>query len=457
MRFRAVVVVLMAVLSFAIGGCAPTPRDDSPKYRQILNANTTAIDFAEGEPLSLAMALAIANRTNETLAIEGEAYLRTIDDKRRTLSSILPSAMFSPTYSVREQSSGGGYDADLDLPIDAELVLFDGNQNLNAYWRDVYLIERQRDRLLEAQEQLLFDVIDVYYGILRAEAQVDVLQESLKVQGERLRDVEGRQRAGTARPLDVSQTQAQFAATRVQLVEAQRQVGDGRSALAYLLDRPVQESALTDGFTPGDATPPIEMLMSAARQYRSELAAAERSIAAAERDVKVAIGEYYPRVAIDLSAFLYRESVPDARTWESLLSVSFPLFSGGRIDANVRTAWSFLREAQLVLSQSTRRVMREVDQAVRDLNASREREAQLKIQLQAASDAFAQADASYKAGLATNLERVTAQDQMLQAQLALATEVIDQKTIRLSLLRAIGSLRESMLETPASTMPTTQP
>ncbi len=446
---------LTATLALAIAGCAHSPPEDARRYREILDTNTPDLAFTPGQPLSLSDSLALANRASESLSIQGESYLRAIYDKRRAIAAILPSANLSPSYRIRQGASGRGYDADLDIPVDAELVVFDANQNVNAYWRDVYLIERERDRLLEAQESLLFDVAQVYYSIARAEARVRVLESSLQVQGERLRDTQGRQKAGTARPLDVSQTAAQYAATRVQWIEAQRLVGDGRASLAELLNERVQQSPLIDGFVPGDAISPYEVQIETAQTHRSQLAAAERSIVAAQRDLRVAIGAYYPRVSLDFSAFLYRESVPDARTWEGLLSVSFPIFSGGRIDADVRTAWSFLREAQLVEAQARRSVSREIDQSIRNLKASHDRIAELQVQLQAATDAFTQADASYKAGLATNLERVTAQDAMLQAQLALATETIDQKTLWLALLKANGTLRETLLDQRA--MPTPSP
>lgn len=450
--------VTLISITFAAGCVHHDPKKDSESYREILDTGTRDIQFTSGQPLSVNDAMALANRANESLSIEGEAYVRAILDKRRSVAAMLPSVDLNPGYSLRERSTGGGYDADLDIPIDLSFVVFDGNQNINSYWRDVYLIERQRNQLLEAQESLLFDVADVYYSVLRAEAQVRVLEGSLQVQGERLRDTQGREKAGTARPLDVSQTAAQYAATRVQLIEAKRLVGDGRATLAYLTDRPVQQSPLSDQFTPGAAIAPINVLIETASRYRSELAAAERSIAAAQRDVRVAVGQYYPQVTIDFSAFLYRESVPDARTWESLLAVSFPIFSGGRIDADVRTAWSFLREAQLVETQTRRRITQELDQSIRNLTASADRIAELQVQLKAATDAFTQADASYKAGLGTNLERVTAQDAKLQAELALATETIDQKVLWLSLLRSCGTLRETMLDVreDETAAPTTQ-
>ena len=52
--------------------------------------------------------------------------------------------------------------------------------------------------------------------------------------------------AGVARPLDVSQSEAQAAATRVQLIQAQNNVRTSRIELAFLVDAPVQDAPLDD-------------------------------------------------------------------------------------------------------------------------------------------------------------------------------------------------------------------
>lgn len=447
----------LLLLSIAVGCAGDSHQKDQQQYRKLLDAGLSEVNYVPPEPLTLDQAMLVANKSSESLAIEGEAFVRAVLQKRRSVSAFFPEVGLNPSYRARQRESGGGMDADLDIPIDARIVLFDGQQNINSYWRDVYLIERQQDRLLEAQELLLSDVAQSYYDVLRAEAQVNVLQGSLQVQGERLRDTQARQQAGTARPLDVSQTAAQFAATRVQLIDAVRSAGDARASLSYLMDAPVADSPLSDRFEPGEQVPETALLVELARSHRSELAAAERSIAAAERDVRVAVGAYYPQLAIDLSVFLHRESVPDSRTWEGLLSINFPIFTAGRIDAEVRTAWSFLREAILVKTQTQRRVEREIDQAVRNVRASQDRVRELHVQLAAATDAFNQAEGSYKAGLGTNLERITAQDAMLRAQLALATETIDQKVLWVELTRVCGTLRETFLEKTRSSLPATQP
>ena len=54
-----------------------------------------------------------------------------------------------------------------------------------------------------------------------------------------------------------------------------------------------------------------------------------------------------PSVTVNVDYFLHKESFPTLSEWDGLLSVSVPIFSAGTIEANVRTSWSQLRQAEL--------------------------------------------------------------------------------------------------------------
>ena len=56
---------------------------------------------------------------------------------------------------------------------------------------------------------------------------------------------------------------------------------------------------------------------------------------------------------------------------------------------------------------------------------------------------MAQAEETYNVGLSTNLERLTAQDQLLTAQLGLASEQFDHKFFYLVLLRTTGEMAQA--------------
>ncbi|MBC7783088.1 MAG: TolC family protein [Burkholderiales bacterium] len=432
-------------------GCHVDQKSEVKTYRQILDLTDEPIVFKPGEPLSLTTSLLLANQNDERLASRGEDYLRASISQRRDIATFLPTVDLVPVYSRRQRtasssgsSSGSGEqssDRYFDVPLRSSINIFNGFQDINRAWRDDYVVQQRRFELLSAQEQLMLDTAGVFYQVLRSEASVRVIENSLTLQGERFRDARGRVEAGVASSLAASQTEAQMAATRTTFISARSDVVQARSRLRLLTDSDVDHSPLRDDYDP-PALPALEQMLKEAASRRDDLRAAESAVAAARRDVDVAIGQYYPSVSIDLANFLYRESVPTARSWDAMLRLNLPIFSGGRIEQDVREAWSNFRQALLARSAAERGVRSDVEQAYSALSASDERLAQLQFQVAAAQDVLNQADESYKAGRATNLERIQAQDALLQAQLLLSSEQYDRKLFHLTLLQRVGLLRE---------------
>lgn len=439
-------------------GCKVNQAAEVKAYREVLDLSPTTRQA--GQPLTLRDALLLANQYNENLSIEGEGYLRALIGRHRTAANFLPTVDLAPTYVRRDPvSDDSGDDSTFDVPAVLDWNLFDGFRDVNRYWRDSFVIEERRLSLLSFQELLLLDVARVYFQVRRSEASVRVLENSLTVQDERLRFTRGQFEAGRARPLDVVQTEAQVSATRTLLINARRDVRNGRQLLVLLTGQDVRDAVLVDRFEAPEALTPLADQIEVARQSRHDLLAADAAIRAARREVEVAFGQYYPSVTLNLSAFLYRETVPTARDWIGILEANLPLFSAGRIEADVREAWSFARQALLVRSFLDRQVVQQVSQAYEDLLASQARVAELGVRLAAAQQAFDQAEASYRVGLATNLDRIAAQDALLDAQLQLSSEEFDRRVFYLVLLRSTGLLREE-LESGAATarlIPATRP
>jgi outer membrane protein len=259
-----------------------------------------------------------------------------------------------------------------------------------------------------------------------------------------------------ARPLDVAQSEAQAASTRAQLISAQQDVANGRTMLAYLIDAPVDKAVLVDRLDVPEQLMPIESALATARETRQDVIAVRQSVEAARDAVTSALGQYYPSVSVEIEYFMHRESVPTASKWEGFLDISLPLFDSGIIYANVRTAWSELRVARLTELMT----VRQADEAVRadyeTLSDSRKRIVELMTEVKASSDALYQAEQSYQAGLATNLDVLTAQDTLLTSQLSLAAEEFNFKLYYLELQRGMGLLLRPEILVPA-TMPTSEP
>jgi len=450
------------VLAAFIGGCAVDQRKEVDHYRKVLERElpTAGVDdYVPGAPLTLEHALRLAARDNEEIALSGENYLQALIDKDRAAAAFLPTVALEPAYTVTDAATGqsgsgvgtiggfrvvGGTLQRFEAPVTSRINLFNGFGDVARSRRADFVADQRRLQLLDQQALVLLDVAQVYFQVLRSERQVEVLQGSTRVQDERVRDTDARQKAGLARPLDVAQTRALAADTRVALTSAHSDARNGRTTLAYLIGVPAVDGPLSDQWgqdlSPVAELPPVESFEARAVEHREDVRAAAARLAAARQSVSAAFSQYYPSVTLNFSAFLYRENFDDASKWTGVLDANVPIFTAGLIHADVREAWSGLRQAALLESLVRRQALQDVRIAYENVSASRARLVDLRTQAEAARDALNQAEASYRVGLATNLERLTAQSQLLNAELQLASEGFDQALLLLDLTRFTGRL-----------------
>ncbi|MGE5609572.1 MAG: TolC family protein [Bacillota bacterium] len=445
--------LFLAVATAIFAGCAVNQAKEVATYRRIIGADQAIAPFNPGEPLTLERSLELANQSNERLGLQGEDYLQALINRDRAAANFLPTVNLVPTGTV-----GGGSASTFQgtVPVVGRMNLFNGFRDVNNFRAAGLTAEQRRALLLDAQAALLLDVAGVYYQILRSEASVEVLRNTLALQDERVRDMQTKLKVGWVKLLDVAQSEAQAADTRVLLLDAKNDVLNGRSTLAFLVGAAVQESPLIDAMRVPQETPPLDQLQALAAANRQDLAATVAAVQAARYAVSVAVGQYYPSLSVDVTAFLARRNLPSDSDWNALFTANLPIFSAGLIEADVRQAWSQFRQAKMSESQTRRRVLQEVEIAYHNLQASYQRLKELEVEFTAAEAALHLAEEQFNAGLATNLERLRAQDQRLLARLRLVSEQSDQKVFYLDLLRAIGRLSLRVPGEP-STMPTTMP
>jgi outer membrane protein TolC len=441
---------LVILMVFLVAGCSVDQAREVQTYRKILDAGQPRppAPFSAGDPLSLKRALALANANNEQLARTGEDYLQALIDKDRAFARFLPTIGFAPSYMREEKSTINAGNPligsivrqeTLDAPLHANANV-NPFQDAPAIWAATSSAQQWRALLLDRQAILLLDVAQTYYQVMRSEKQVQVLEHSVKVQQQRVNDMYVQRRVGVARPVDVSQAEAQLAATRSTLIQARNDGLRGRAMLAQLMGVSAVEGPLVAGFEVPRENRPADRLLAIADSHRQDLQAARLLVQAAAQRLQAAWGAYFPSVSLNLSRYLYRESFPDDVDWTGLIQVNLPIFSAGLAHAKVRTAYSKLRQAHLAETGLRRMVLKQLRIATQDLAADRQQIDQLGIRVAAAKEAMRQADAAYAAGLGTHLERLVAQDQLLSAELASTEEQFNHTVDYLRLMRTLGLL-----------------
>jgi len=476
---------LAAVLaiSSAIGlvGCV-NQKKEVQTWRDVVDEGLkTPAPYVNGQPLSLTRAMALANHDNEQIGLSGENYLQAIINKNRAVANFLPTVSFQPSYTLEQRPSGNGSgnppasgsvtpsvtapagfagtgDAvhRFEAPVVGSMNIYQATAVPNLKAAEQTIIQ-YRQLLKDAQATLLLNVAQAYFQVLVSQQQVDVLQNSLRVQQARVRDVQGKFDNHLALALELSQAKAQAAGTSAELTQAQTDVQNGRATLALLINVPQVNGPLcNDVKVPAKLKPLVEYQQQAAAT-REDLRAAQTALKVARFQVDAAIAEYYPSVTLNVAGFLYRENFSDATKWDAILQGNLPIFSAGIIEADVRDAWSRLRQAALTESYLRRTIDHDVAVAYQNVVGTVARISDLAAQVQAAADALAQSQQQLDNGLAVPLDVLNAQDVLLNAQLNYTSTQLDRDVFYLDLLRASGQLTPQITQSWPTTRPATQP
>jgi outer membrane protein TolC len=496
---------IVAVLgAAALSGCV-THQQEVDNYKKVLQGpKPTAVrdDYSHGEQLTLEAALLLANTGSEQLFIQGETYLQSLIARDRAYSAFMPTISLAPTMdwqnrrltngsatlstgatgvtgnssgssgtgtgptgtsagssSVTTGGSAHGYTS-YNVPLAAQANIFNGFRDVATLQANQFNVKAQRDTLLNLQATVLLETAQVYYNVLLAERSVEVLSNTVKYQDALVENEKNQMRVGIAQALDVAQSEAQAAATRVQLITAQQSVQTNRSMLAYMTNARVEKAALVDRLDVPNAIASMDEAVKTAETNRLDILAAAETVRVQRQNLQAAIGEYYPSISLDLNYYLHRDSFPTNVEWAGIVTATIPIFSAGEIRADVRNAMSQLRVTLYTEWQLIRQVRENVQIDWDNFTSSKQRIDELEVEVAASQEALRQAVQRYGVGLAINLDVLNAETQLLSSQLSLAQERFNYKVYYLDLLRDTGRLPlpgnlNSMSNGPSS-RPTTQ-
>jgi outer membrane protein len=314
-----------------------------------------------------------------------------------------------------------------------------------------YQVGREGVRQATAQEQttredVVAAVVGQYLSVLRAMATRDAAQSRVDL-AQRLYDqAADLQRTGIGLNIDTVRAKVELLNEKQNLVDADTQTRTTKYVLAELLDLPKeQEVDVTDHLDFFDL-PAVDRdeLLDRALRVRPEIRAlqSEQKIATLQR--KSATDERLPE--LQFSGFwLYQgqhfnDGIP-AYTYE--MSFAMPLFTGGRIHAEVQRAK--LEEQRVAESrrQVEAQIVREVKTALDELTAARTNVDVATQGFDLANQEVAQAQRRFQAGITTNIEVITAQDALARASDNRIAALYRFNQSRASLARAMGDIENT--------------
>jgi len=176
---------------------------------------------------------------------------------------------------------------------------------------------------------------------------------------------------------------------------------------------------------------------------RPDLYIAAREVEAASADVSQARAARWPRVSLSGSFGRMRletsAATIEGATWAAgPLSISLPLFDGGTRRANVDAARARYDEAAVTYRASVRGAVREVEQALVQLDSAEARRNDARTAAEGFETSYRAVEARYRGGIASLFELEDARRSALLAQVSLVDLERDRVAAWITLYRALG-------------------
>jgi outer membrane protein, multidrug efflux system len=404
------------------------------------------LDMLETEAIAANQSLKAASaRVSQARALVGVAKADRIPQV---------TAGFGPT---REKPTG----ASLGLPAGTDVAPFTVWRGLLGVSYEVDLFGRISDNInavrsdYEASEATFFsvqlalqaDVAQTYFALRETDEELELLRGTVGLRADSVRLLQRRFDLGEISELDLARAKTELATTRSDAIALERQRALLEHALAVLLGKPPAAFSLAPAPLASEMPAIPAGLPSSLLERRPDIAAASRTMAAANSRIGVAKAAFFP--VLNLTAVGGFESTElgdlfkwSARTWAlgPLVGtiLSMPLIDGGRNQANLDRSYAVLEESVATYRQQVLVAFAEVEDNLANVRTLDDQGHATRDASASAGRALTIAQARYRAGATGYLDVIDAQRSLLSIQ-RLDTQIKGARaTSTVALIRALG-------------------
>jgi len=260
-----------------------------------------------------------------------------------------------------------------------------------------------------------------YFNLRSADAQIKLLDNTVKAFQSALQLTEDRYNGGASPLSDVTQARTQLQAAEVQATDVDIQRAAYEHAIAVLVGKPPAVLTLPpDPITVAAPTIPAVpgMLPSQLLERRPDIASYERSMAAANEQIGIAQAAYYPTLSLSAMAGFAGTSAINWFSWPSHFFAVGPAFSQTLFDHGRRRATSDIAIAQYdgtvaAYRQTTLTAFQQVEDnlnALHNLEIEAGQQHNATVSAQQSLDLF---NTRYEDGVDTYLQVITWQTALL--------------------------------------------
>jgi outer membrane protein, multidrug efflux system len=311
--------------------------------------------------------------------------------------------------------------------------------------------EAARANLLSAEENrktvvttLVSDVATAYLTLRELDYELDISNRTLKTRQQSLDLVMSRQVGGVATLLDRRQAE-QLVDTAAQTIPViEQQIEQTENQIRLLLGEAPGEVPRGRSLTGQDLPPEVPAgLPSALLERRPDIRAAEQNLIAANAEIGVARAAYFPQLS--LSGFLGGQSTQlaslfsgPASAWNLTPQLTQPIFTAGRLKANVRLTEAEREQALVHYEKTIQTAFAEVSNSLIAHQRTRESREKQEALVFALQDRLRLAYIRYRGGVDTQLDALDADRDLFSAELSLSQIRLGELLTVVQLYKSLG-------------------
>ena len=439
---------LIVVIAFAalLAGCKVGPNYSRPKVLappQYRGAQTPPTEPSFGDAKwfdvfqdeQLRALIDETLKANYDIRIAAQRVLQAEGQLAATRSSLFPQFGARATagrdgVSSPVTSSAGGFGAAF-----WELDLFGKLRRATEAARaDMLALEENQKAVMQA---LVSEVAIGYFDLIEYDAEIQFVKTSIATREESLKLVISREQGGVGSLMDVDQARTLVASAQSSLALLEKAQEQTENLISFLAGRPPGPIARGRALTQQPVPPEIPAgLPSTLLDRRPDIRSAEQNLIAANARVGVAKAAFFPSITLtalggyqsaDLLGVVQRSGV----AYSLGGAVDLPIFDAGRRSGNYNTAKAQNQELLIAYQRSIYGAFQEVSDALIGYQKSKEYTVSqtllaetLRHQSQIANQRYLGGVSSYLEVLDTERQRLTAEQELAQAQRDVLTNVV---------------------------------
>lgn len=441
-------------------------RKEAEKVAQPENAVAAAQDAAMdneeqadlSQPLTLAQCIEIAQRKATRIKTAQLNLIQADMNVRDAAASYLPQITTSGSYQFSDDVDFGWERENYNASVAARYVIWDHGQREGSLARARADRDAEYSRYSQTGQSLIYNVINAYYDLLKAEKLIDVDEQLLEQSKQNVKKVEAFMEAGIAIEADVATARVQQATDELTVINDRNNVELARANLAVLMGLApdvlfnIVDAPDYEQYTQTGSVEARKILMedatSQAFANRPELVEMKANLVAMEWALTLARLEMWPRITADcgydlqLSDYLReRDALKNHKSWNVSARVSYPVFDGGQTRRTVKRADIALLKLNESTAELERGIALEIHQAYLSLERAVKSLDITRIQVRDAKMSFDVAQGKYDQQMIILLELLDAQARYARSMTNQVKAFYDYKIAGRTLEKAMGVLQ----------------